>query len=268
MLKKPGNVQEAISRIERQRAITDGRTPSTNVTTENVLRKYGRSLNLLCLIDATGSMTPVWQTTKEQVKEMVGRASQIGNLSMKIMAYRDYCDGSALTEQSDWAMDPNNLAQFIKGISCHGGGDTPEAVEYALMKAAEDKYAEQVILIGDSPPHHTIDHQYNSSRYAGSYVDQCRRLAQKNVRVFTFAIGALFNQETERDFKHIAELTAGAYAVLRETKDLIDFIVMTAASHMGGPKSVDSYLTRYGHGNAELERYGEKLKALPPPSRR
>jgi hypothetical protein len=42
--------------------------------------------NLIGLSDATGSMDAIWQTTNQQIKEMVKRLSDIGSFQLKWVA--------------------------------------------------------------------------------------------------------------------------------------------------------------------------------------
>src|SRR3989304_2947887 len=74
-----------------------GDGPSNLSTLDKVIGKYTQQprkvSNLIGLSDATGSMAPVWDATRQHIKEMITRISELGEFQMKWVAYRDYCDG-------------------------------------------------------------------------------------------------------------------------------------------------------------------------------
>jgi hypothetical protein len=177
-------------------------------------------------------MDAIWQTTNQQIKEMVKRLSDIGSFQLKWVAYRDYCDGEQIVVASEWMRQPNPLLSFIDSISCFGGGDEPEAVEKALEYAANDKSATRIVLIGDAPPHLERD-----------YVVQARRLAQLRRPVFSFVVGN--SPETVRTFAEISKITGGKSTLLTSAQDLIDLVVLTVADDIGGSDSVEQYLKKY-----------------------
>merc|ERR1719253_1599364 len=95
---------------------------------------------MMCLSDATGSMSGIWNGTKNHIQEMLRRVAEIGGSNMDLMwvAYRDYSDGAGLLEKSPWSNDASVLKTFVESIHCYGGGDYPEAVEEALKFARQE----------------------------------------------------------------------------------------------------------------------------------
>lgn len=189
---------------------------------------------ILLVFDATGSMGSLWDSTRRIMNEMVRRITEVGNVKLKCIAYRDYCDGSEIFEKSEWYAEAEPLINFIMRIRCTGGGDTPEAVEDALKLAYEEKeMVTRVILIGDAPPH--------SNEKAGI---QAKNLKKVGRPVFAFRVG---NDENAREsFKHIAKLSDGAYGDLRDYNDLLDMISITIVHDVGGSSEVTKYLKKYG----------------------
>jgi hypothetical protein len=189
---------------------------------------------ILLVFDATGSMSPLWDSTRQIMNEMVKRITEVGNVKLKCIAYRDYCDGPFIFEKSEWYSEADPLINFIMGIRCTGGGDTPEAVEDALKLAYDEKeMVTRVILIGDAPPH--------SIEKAGI---QAMNLKKAGRPVFAFLVG--HDDSAREAFKHIAKLSDGAYGDLRDYNDLLDMISVTIVHDIGGDKEVNKYLKRYG----------------------
>ena len=113
---------------------------------------------MVCLSDATGSMSGLWRSAQGTINAMIRRINEIGGNNFEILwvAYRDYSEGGRILESSGWAADASQLQNFVNGIHCHGGDDCEEAVEHALQLARNEhrlKTISRVILIGDAPPH-------------------------------------------------------------------------------------------------------------------
>jgi hypothetical protein len=191
-------------------------------------------------------MAGIWQTTGEQIKELIKRLAELGSFQLRWIAYRDYCDGDLIVQASEWTNQASPLLSFIDGIQCDGGGDEPEAVERALEHAANDKQATRVVLIGDAPPHAERD-----------YLAQARRLAELRRPVFSFVVGN--SPETIRTFAEISQITGGKSALLTNAQDLIDSVVLTAADDIGGRESVQQYLTKYSPQLSEGSRKYARL---------
>ena len=201
---------------------------------------------ILLVFDATGSMSHLWDSTRQIMNEMVKRITDVGNVKLKCIAYRDYCDGPYIFEKSEWHSEANPLINFIMGIKCAGGGDTPEAVEDALKLAHDEKeMVTRVILIGDAPPH--------SIEKAGV---QAVNLKKAGRPVFAFRVG---NDDNAREaFQHIAKLSDGAYGDLRDYNDLLDMISITIVHDVGGSAEVNKYLKKYDT-SAYVKTYSQSL---------
>ena len=211
------------------------RREKSNQAYEDVLRQYASpQSSALCLFDATGSMQPLWSTTRDTLTEMIGRVTELSSSGcrMKFVAFRDYCDGNDILETSEWSDQADTLRRFVAGIQCHGGGDFPEAVEHALAYAVDETEATRVLLIGDAPPHAERD-----------YKVQAQRLAARQLPVFAFILG---NQpETERTFHEIADITGGTATHLDSLEDLLDCFVLTVAEEIGGAALIEEYLNKH-----------------------
>jgi len=212
----------------------------------------GNESSTLLLFDATGSMQPLWNETREVIKEMVDRITKVGNVRLKCVAYRDYCDGDKIFERSRWHTDAEPLFNFIKKIDCDGGGDTPEAVEDVLELAYNEKEkVTRIILIGDAPPHSLEKAQHESTK-----------LKKKGIPVFAFRVGD--DSDTKIAFSEIAKLSGGSYADLRHYRDLLDMVSVAIVHDVGGSEGVEKYIKEYETSD-EVKKFG---KSLPPAPKR
>lgn len=202
----------------------------------------------ICLSDATGSMSSVWNSAKTHITEMIKRIVEIGGAGkseLMWVAYRDYSD-TALLEQSPWSSNPTELQNFINKIQCEGGGDGPEAVEVGLRLANETEGVTRVVLIGDAEPH--LEGKGNMVAYhkkvlETDYLEQAHELAAKNVPVFCFYMEDDAN--LKRSFTEIAYITGGKVAKFTDTNMLIDVISESVLDDIEGEDMVLEYRKTY-----------------------
>jgi hypothetical protein len=252
ILKKIASIKKGINELKNLSHSDDAdngtKSKVSNISSNGkitYLSTKGRS-NVLFLFDATGSMNRFWEETQKIMKEMVKRITKVGNVKLKCVAYRDYCDGPRLFEYSDWHTEAEPLVDFLKRIKCNGGGDTPEAVEDALQLAYEEKeMITRVILIGDAPPHS---------------VDKTRKavmnLAKKRIPVYTFLVGT--DSDTRAVFREIAKLSNGAHGNLSNYRDLLDMMSITIVHDVGGSEEVERYIKKYDTSD-NVKKYSKSL---------
>jgi hypothetical protein len=117
-----------------------------------------RGIDLVLVIDATGSMAPVLQATKRRIESVVGRLRRVvPNLRVRVVAYRDR-DDAFVTISSPLTHDVRVLEDFLACVPASGGGDAPEGVLAGLRDATartpwRDGTHRVVLLFGDAPPH-------------------------------------------------------------------------------------------------------------------
>ncbi|MEM8886181.1 MAG: HEAT repeat domain-containing protein, partial [Planctomycetota bacterium] len=117
-----------------------------------------RGIDLVLVIDATGSMASLIQATKRKLEAVVeGVRRIVPDLRVRIVFYRDRGD-EFLTLGSPLTHDARLLEDFIAAVPAGGGGDLEEAVLDGLRNAMRttkwrNKPQRVVILFGDAPPH-------------------------------------------------------------------------------------------------------------------
>ncbi len=172
-------------------------------------------LDLVFLLDTTGSMTSEIQEAKERVKQIASALRSTRpqeTLRLGVVAYRDRGD-AYLTLVQPLSTDIDEVFGFLVGLSAGGGGDTPEDVLAGLHAALALDWSQgaerQVFLIGDAPPHldYTDGPQLDAllARARASeiviHAIGCRSLASSGVAAFQ-----RIAWETEGTYQHIGRV--------------------------------------------------------------
>ncbi|EGG16417.1 hypothetical protein DFA_09452 [Cavenderia fasciculata] len=144
---------------------TDTTTTTTTISNDdreliNKVVQSSTSSNVeICIcFDTTGSMSSIIENVKLQVETTITRLlKDIPSIRIGVMAMGDYCDGSAVLSTLNLTSDVDQLTKFIHSVTGTGGGDLPEAYEYALMKAKDLAWSPNAskafVVIGDAAPH-------------------------------------------------------------------------------------------------------------------
>ena len=134
-------------------------TPPANRITAETANPI-RQIDLVLVIDATGSMAPELRQLQAGLAEAAtGFSSLPGNPTLRygLVLYRDLDKG----ESTQLFGLTNNWAQFaenLTAVTAVGGGDYPEDVNNGLYQAVtsmdwQSEATKLVILLGDAPPH-------------------------------------------------------------------------------------------------------------------
>lgn len=130
------------------------------------------SLDILFIIDATGSMKNVINGVKKHIQDLVNSIYNSGTntkiIRLSIVAYRDYND-SPLYENLDFTEDINKFKNFLENLEAKGGDDQAEDVFTGLQQANLMNWksdARLVIHFADAPCHGIqFHHPYISDNY-------------------------------------------------------------------------------------------------------
>lgn len=144
------------------------------MTGNNMSLKKERRVNIVLVIDGTGSMAPCIGKVKSNatkfgeyiVDKLTNEyASSIEELAVKVITFRDYkSDGDRAMQFSQWydlsAGDDKLYEEYLKNITVEGGGDEPEngleALFYAMTtdwKANGDSDRQIIVLFTDADAH-------------------------------------------------------------------------------------------------------------------
>ena len=186
-----------------------------------VLNKYVTSVSaapaeadIAFIVDATGSMGDEIAFLKEDLLDILGRASQSQSgvhFRTAALFYRDEGD-EYLTRHSDFNADFSVTHQFVRAQQAGGGGDYPEAVHTALEEGLqrfswrENARTRLAFLILDAPAHYRADVVESLHKS----VETCARLG---IRIIPVAASGV-DKDTEFMCRFFAAATGGTYVFL------------------------------------------------------
>ncbi len=91
----------------------------------------GKSLDMMFIIDCTGSMGSWIGACKKEIRSIIDCVrNQHFNIKIRvsIVAYRDHCDGDDIAEVFSFSDDIESCQKFLNQLRAGGGGDFPEDV--------------------------------------------------------------------------------------------------------------------------------------------
>ena len=189
----------------------DSHTHTHTVTLDGKMT-YGMSvpLDVLFLLDSTGSMADEIQQIKTTMQSIAKRVSNLPanpDLRFGMVSYRDR-DDTYVTRLHDFDGNVDRFQQTIRGVRASGGNDYPESLNQALHEAVNDaSWRENAIrlifLIADAPPH--LDYPQDED-YAVDMV----RAREKGIKIFSVASSGL-DEQGEYIFRQIAQQTMGSF---------------------------------------------------------
>lgn len=176
------------------------------VTTRN-------SADIAFIVDATGSMSDEIDFLKDDLLNIIQRASSVTDKQIRTAAlfYRDEGD-EYVTKCEDFNTDPEKTLKFIRKQSAGGGGDYPEAVHTALEEAlqdlswGEDNYARVAFLLLDAPPHYQQD-------VISSLQKSIKLYAANGIKIIPIAASGV-DKNTEFILRLMAIFTDGTYTFI------------------------------------------------------
>ncbi len=181
-----------------------------------IARTVSRTLDVMFVVDATGSMGDEIQYLKVELQDVLRRAQQQSGMTQLRMAsvfYRDYGD-DYVVRPFPFTTDINSLVNFIGQQDASGGGDFPEAVDEALVEAVtKQQWSGSAVnrllfLILDAPP-----------RLNSSVVERLQRVmrqaAVQGIRIIPITASGI-NRETEALMRSLAIGTGGTYIFITD----------------------------------------------------
>ena len=172
-----------------------------------------KSADIAFIVDATGSMYDEIDFLKDDLLNIIRRASSGSSVALRTGAlfYRDEGD-DYVTRIEDFNEDPEKTLKFIGKQEAQGGGDYPEAVHTALEKALqemsweEDNYSRLAFLLLDAPPHHQQDVISSLQKSIEAY-------AANGIKIIPIAASGV-DKNTEFILRLMAIFTDGTYTFI------------------------------------------------------
>lgn len=171
-------------------------------------------LDVLFLIDATGSMADEINQLKENIRAIAAQVDALPSqpdVRFAMVAYRDHGD-EYVTRVSDFTPDVEAFAQELDNVSADGGGDYPEDLNEALSQALHtpewrvEETVSLIFLVADAPPH--LDYG-QENHYAVEMVNA----AERGIKIYPIASSGL-DYQGEYIFRQLAQFTGGRFIFL------------------------------------------------------
>ena len=182
-------------------------TVSTTVKSEEKQPK----IQVVFLLDATGSMSGLIGTAKEKIWSIAGSFTQTvptPKIEIGMIFYRDRGD-EFITKQIPMGTPMDDLYEELMTIQAAGGGDMPESVNQALWEAVTDMQWDKdkdtyraIFLVGDCPPH--MDYQDDVK-----YPVSCAEANKRNIIINTILMGN--DRQAHAIWSEIAKKTNGEF---------------------------------------------------------
>jgi hypothetical protein len=215
----PGHSQSyqvAVRKGQRQASgqLSRGQKSAVEIVLDARAAEPRAKLDLVFLIDATGSMADEIHKLKASLRSIAAEVSRLPSqpdLCFGLVAYRDKGD-AFLLRSHDFTNDVGGFLQSaLYPLQAAAGGDYPEAMNEAFHETVHnlswrgDGATRMVVLLADAPPH--LD-------YGGPYYDDDMLAALgKGIKVFSVGASGL-DKQGEFIQRQIAQYTGGRFVFL------------------------------------------------------
>jgi len=207
-----------------------------------------RVLDVVFLVDATGSMTPFWQAAREGVEGLAARLARHAGKSgvdvrFRLVAFRDHGSASEQVLTRFALAGEDALRRDLASIAVSGGGDEPEAGLDALDEGLNSAWRGDalstriVFLVSDAPFHEGKGCANPEDLQCAKIVERARALG---VRIFGLPVGQSSSGEVRalqlRQCESLTAATGGATTLLADASQAaarIESILAEASQRIG-----------------------------------
>lgn len=198
-----------------------------------------RQLDLVFLVDTTGSMGPYLNAAKMSIDSIINTIRDSEQIDMRfgLVEYKDHkpIEPSFAYKEYGWMTDKDDMVNAVNQMQAYGGGmDGPESVTCAFDCAVNFTYrqyaAKVIVWIADAPPH-GFHIQYDG------FPDGCPcgidfqkvvlRAVEKDIQVYAVAAEPI--RDIYRHFRDlmraVAAMTGGQFVPLTSADALGDVII-------------------------------------------
>ncbi len=180
----------------------------------------GPRLDVVFVIDATGSMADEIDVVKEHIQAMMARiraGRPAPRVRFGLVAYRDHGD-EFLNRVFDLAEDPGFVELAMRQLQADGGGDTPEAVAEALHAAVHEIHwddrqgtSRMLFLVGDAAPHQD---------FGADVLAEVRAARARGITVHSLGCSGI-QISGELEFRQVADLGGGRFEFLTYRQQVV-----------------------------------------------
>ena len=171
-----------------------------------------KKLDMMFMIDTTGSMSDELEYLKSEIKDIIARVYNDGEIPVRtsVNFYRDATD-QYIVHNTPFTDNADEVYGYINAERADGGGDYPEAVHTALDCAVnghawDEDAIKLCFVVLDAPPH-------SEQAVADSLYSTINDAAEKGIRIIPI-VSSGSDQLTEYLMRTYAALTGGTYTFL------------------------------------------------------
>jgi hypothetical protein len=171
-------------------------------------------LDLIFVIDQTSSMSDDIEQVKKTAKDILATiATAFPDFRVAIVGYKDWGD-TEMFKDIPFSSSIGEIQSTIDSLTVQGGGDEPEAVIEALLRAIRlpwrDGCNKQIILMGDAPPHSSVPQGPDKGKTADDVVDAAEKVDPAVINSILIAKSpGSFSDEARKAFEDISSRTKG-----------------------------------------------------------
>lgn len=203
-------------------------------------------LDLMLMIDTTGSMGDELEYLKVELEDMVKRVAQQGNyidIRVSVNFYRDEGD-EYVVKYFDFRGDVAECVEQLRKQYANGGGDYPEAVHTALENAVNghewrDDAVKLCFFVLDAPPHTEEEVQGVTESLNASITSA----SDKGVKLIPVASSGI-DKETEFILRSFSVMTGGTYLYLTDHSGIGGGHVEATTSEPGEVEPLNDCMVR------------------------
>lgn len=232
---------------------------STSATIETTKPNNQKTLEMVFVLDTTGSMGGLIEGAKQKIWSIVNDVMQRKdrpNVKIGLVAYRDNGD-AYVTQVTPLTEDLDKIYTNLMDFRAEGGGDTPENVRRALAEGVDKvgwsktnaNTAQILFLVGDAPPHDDYNQEIDVLVTTAKAVKQ-------NMIINTIQCGNA--SDTKQIWETIAQRGEGKYFAIAQDGGVqaiatpYDTRLAELATKLGG-----TYLAYGGGAGSAGERFRE-----------
>lgn len=207
----------------------------TNVADLSSMLADTALLDMVFVMDATGSMSSYIQTAQQTIRSVVQEivAAEKADVRFAVVSYRDHPpqESTYVTNVFDFTKSIGKMRENLDTLSAHGGGDGPEAVADGLQAVLKLDFRPEAtkvcILIADAPPHGLApsgDGFPNGCPCGFDPVAVCRSMAEEGITLYCIGCEPSLTPY-KAFFMALANITGGQYCALGNAVALSSAVV-------------------------------------------
>ncbi|NJN99700.1 MAG: VWA domain-containing protein [Anaerolineales bacterium] len=207
-------VQENLSLARFNSEVSTSFNERWTVTLDSQAQAETINLDVLFLIDATGSMADEIAQIQNTIFDVAAQIDALPGQPQTrygLVAYRDR-DDAFVSQAYEFTPNVDEFSQNLSTVSADGGGDTPESLNEGLHDALYkvewqgSETVQLIFLVADAPPHLDYEQDYD-------YAVEMDNAAQRGIKIFPIASSGLDDQG-EYIFRQLAQYTQGRFIFL------------------------------------------------------